>query len=77
MTVERRPVKVEELADFAEVAACGTAVVITPVGRIFDGDTVYDYNITEIGPNMRKLYEAMTGIQYGELPDTHNWTVEI
>jgi branched-chain amino acid aminotransferase len=77
MTVERRPVKVEELADFAEVAACGTAVVITPVGRIFDGDTVYDYNITEIGPNMRKLYDAMTGIQYGELPDTHNWTVEI
>ncbi len=77
MPVERRKVRVEELADFAEVAACGTAVVITPVSRIFDGDKVYDYHCTEIGPVLKKLYDRMTGIQYGEYPDTHNWTVVV
>ena len=76
LKVERRKVRVEELADFTEVAACGTAVVITPVGRIFDGDKVYDYHLTEIGPVLRKLYDRMTGIQYGEIEDTHNWTFE-
>ena len=77
MVVERREVKVEELADFTEVAACGTAVVLTPVGRIIDGDKTYDYKLTEIGPVLSKLYKYMTGIQYGELPDIHNWLVEI
>ncbi len=77
MVVERREVKVEELADFTEVAACGTAVVLTPVGRIFDGEKVYDYKLTEIGPELSKLYKYMTGIQYGELPDIHNWLVEV
>ena len=77
MVVERRQVKVEELADFTEVAACGTAVVLTPVGRIFDGEKIYDYQLTEIGPELLKLYKYMTGIQYGELPDIHNWLVEV
>ena len=76
MTVERRPVAVEELADFAEVAACGTAVVITPVGKIVWGEKVFDYGWTEIGPTLKKLYDEMTGIQYGERPDKHNWLVE-
>ena len=76
MTVERRPVPVEELADFSEVAACGTAVVITPVGKIVWGDKVFDYGLTEIGPTLKKLYDEMTGIQYGERPDKHNWLVE-
>jgi branched-chain amino acid aminotransferase len=76
MTVERRPVAVEELADFAEVAACGTAVVVTPVGKIVWGDKVFDYGWTEIGPTLKKLYDEMTGIQYGERPDKHNWLVE-
>ena len=77
VVVERRPIRVEELADFAEVGALGTAVVITPVGRIFDGDKVYDYHLTEIGPGLKRLYDAMTGIQKGERPDIHNWLVPV
>jgi len=73
---ERRPVRVTELPEFAEVAACGTAVVITPVGRIFDGDQVYTYS-QEIGPMLKKLYDEMTGIQYGERPDLLNYMVEL
>jgi branched-chain amino acid aminotransferase len=76
ITVERRQVSKSELPDFIEVGACGTAVVITPVGRIFYGDKVYEYGDC-IGPVQKKLYDLMTGIQYGEKPDTHNWMVEV
>jgi branched-chain amino acid aminotransferase len=76
MPAERRKVAAAELEDFAEVAACGTAVVVTPVGKIVYGDKVIDYGWTEIGPMLKKLYDEMTGIQYGERPDKHNWMVE-
>jgi branched-chain amino acid aminotransferase len=76
LTVERRPIHVSELADFVEVGACGTAVVITPIGKIFHGDKVYEYS-SEIGPVSRKLYDTITGIQYGEVADMHNWTLEL
>jgi branched-chain amino acid aminotransferase len=76
MPAERRKVAAAELADFAEVAACGTAVVVTPVGKIVYGDQVIDYGWKEIGPMLKKLYDEMTGIQYGERPDKHNWMVE-
>ena len=77
MPVERRKIRASELADFAEVAACGTAVVLTPVGRIFNGDEVIDYHFTEIGPQLKKLYDEMTGVQVGERPDRHGWLTEI
>ena len=74
MPVERRKIRASELPDFAEVAACGTAVVLTPVGRIFDGDKVIDYHLTEIGPHLKKLYDEMTGIQDGARPtSTGGW----
>ena len=56
ITVERRPVMRAELGDLAEVAACGTAVVITPVSRIYDGDKVYEYG-DKVGATMQKIYE--------------------
>jgi branched-chain amino acid aminotransferase len=77
ITVERRQIARTELETFAEVGACGTAVVITPVGEIVHGDKVYRYDMEHIGPISKKLYDHMTGMQYGELPDTHNWMVEI
>ena len=77
MPTERRRVKANELPDFAEVAACGTAVVLTPVGRILDGGNIIDYHLDTIGPVLKKLYDEMTGIQHGERPDKHNWLVEI
>ena len=76
MKVEHRPVRRAELPELKEVAACGTAVVITPISRIFDGDKVYQYG-REIGPALKKLYDEMTGVQYGERPDRHGWLVEV
>jgi len=76
--VEVRPIAFEELVDFAEVAACGTAVVITPVGQIERAGKVYkigseDERVTLL----EKLYKTVQGIQYGELPDTHGWNLEV
>ena len=82
MTVERRPVPVEEMATFEEVGECGTAVVITPVSYIDDKCKLEDekiskrytfYSETECGPKSLKLYKMITGIQYGEIEDPFGW----
>ncbi len=72
--VERRPVEVAELETFDEVGECGTAAVITPIGKIFDPQTdkIYDYG-SEAGPVSTKLYNQLRAIQYGDAPDKHDW----
>ena len=77
MTVERRLIALEELSDFEEVGACGTAAVITPVGRIDDADTGESYVFSkdgEPGKTCLKLYQALRAIQYGEVEDPYGWT---
>ena len=73
---ERRKVCVDELADFAEVDACGTAVVITPVSEIHYKDKVIKYG-EECGPVSKRLYDRIRAIQDGEAEDTHNWMLEV
>jgi len=78
MIVEERPIPFEELPSFAEIAACGTAVVVTPVCEIVRGDIVIKIGPENgCGPVLQKLYETVQGIQYGELPDPHGWCVEV
>ena len=74
MKVERRPVEISELETFEEAGACGTAAVISPIGKIFNPQTnkVYDYG-SEAGPVSAKLYNLLRAIQYGDAPDTHHW----
>jgi branched-chain amino acid aminotransferase len=76
LEVERRPVAVEELADFDEVGACGTAAIISPIRKIVERESekVYEFcKDGKAGPVSEKLYRKLQGIQYGEEPDTHNW----
>ncbi len=76
MEVERRPVSVEELADFDEVGACGTAAVISPIKRIVDRDTGHEFNYCPdgvAGPVSTKLYKRLTGIQFGDVEDKFGW----
>ncbi|PID89453.1 MAG: branched chain amino acid aminotransferase [Bacteroidia bacterium] len=74
MTVERRPVPVEELAEFDEVGACGTAAVITPINRIVDHEVNVEYKYNEKpGKYTTQLYNKLLAIQYGDEPDEHNW----
>lgn len=76
MKVEKRPVPVEELQEFDEVGACGTAAVITPIGKIVDAeaDKTYLYgDSNNPGPVTTKLYERLVGIQYGDIEDKFGW----
>lgn len=78
MEVERRHVPVEELAEFDEVGACGTAAVISPIKRILDRDSdhVYEYcKDGNAGPVSTKLYQILQGIQYGTVEDKYNWNL--
>ena len=78
MKVERRKIPYEEIREFVEVAALGTAVVITPVWEVTRGNDVIRISEPDVvGPHLQKLYDTMQGIQYGELPDTHGWCFEI
>ena len=76
--VERRPIPYTEIKDFAEVAACGTAVVVTPVWEITRGDDVIVISDKDaVGEHLQKLYETVQGIQYGILEDVHGWCHEV
>jgi branched-chain amino acid aminotransferase len=78
MKVEVRPVPFDELETFAEIAACGTAVVVTPVCEITRGDKVIKTGDPDgCGPVLQKLYDTVQGIQYGLLPDTHGWCIGV
>ncbi len=76
MKVERRKVAVEELATFEEAGACGTAAVITPIHKIVDIDENKTYTFGDgenPGPVTTKLYERLTGIQWGTEEDKFGW----
>jgi branched-chain amino acid aminotransferase len=78
MAVEVRPVDFDEIPGFAEVAACGTAVVITPVNEIVRGERVIRVGPAEgVGPVFGKLYQRYTALQVGEAEDIFGWTVEV
>lgn len=76
LEVENRHITVDELSDIQEAAACGTAAVASPVAEIDDLDTGHKYIVAKDGkpgPVVTELYNRLRGIQYGELPDIHNW----
>lgn len=76
MKTERRKVPVEELASFEETGACGTAAVISPIGKIVDPDMnkIYEYcRDGKPGPATMKLYNKLVGIQSGDEADEFGW----
>ena len=86
MTVEKRPIPLDELAEFSEAGGCGTAVVITPMSHIDIKPVLREPLVTRsfryepdgaVGPVCTKLYKQITGIQFGELEDTHGWCHKI
>ncbi len=79
MEAEEREIYVEELADFAECGLCGTAAVISPVGKVVDHgkEICFPSGMTEMGPVTRKLYETLTGIQMGTIKAPEGWVVEV
>ena len=75
LEVEEREVYFDELKDFAECGLCGTAAVISPVGKIVDHgkEICMPSGMNEMGPVTKKLYETLTGIQMGRLEAPKGW----
>ena len=74
LKTERRPVEENELGSFDEVGACGTAAVISPIGKIVDDETGKEFNYgTEPGPISTKLYNKLIAIQTGDEEDKFGW----
>jgi len=77
MKVGERDVYVNNLDEFAEAGACGTAAVISPIGSLTNGKDKYIfYSETEVGPVTKKLYDHLIGIQYGEVEAPEGWIIE-
>ncbi|WP_301956246.1 branched-chain amino acid aminotransferase [uncultured Eubacterium sp.] len=79
LEVEEREVLIDEVKDFAECGLCGTAAVISPVGKIVNhGEEIcFPSGMDEMGPITKKLYETLTGIQMGRIEAPEGWLVEI
>ena len=75
LEVEEREIFVSELGDMAECGLCGTAAVISPVGKIVDHgkEICLPSGMTEMGPITKKLYDTLTGIQMGRIPAPEGW----
>ena len=71
-------VYINELDQFAEAGACGTAAVISPIGGIQYGDDFHVfYSETEVGPITKRLYDELTGIQFGDIEAPEGWIVKV
>lgn len=79
LEAEEREVYLDEVKDFAECGLCGTAAVISPVGKIVDHgrEICFPSGMTEMGPVTKKLYETLTGIQMGTIKAPEGWVVEV
>ena len=75
MEVEERPVALEELDGFAECGLCGTAAVISPVGKIVDHgrEICFPSGMEGMGPVIQKLYDTLRGIQMGTMEAPAGW----
>lgn len=71
-------VYVDDLAKFTEAGACGTAAVISPIGGVQHGEKFHVfYSETEVGPVTKKLYEELTGIQFGDVAAPEGWVIPV
>ena len=75
LKVEERPIPLEEVYDMAECGLCGTAAVVSPVGKIVDHgkEILLPSGMNEMGPITKKLYDTLTGIQMGRIEAPEGW----
>jgi len=80
MTTEERSIDLrKEFSSFDEAAACGTAAVLSPVGKIYFDDSWHNiYKDGEtVGPVMQDLFDQLVGIQMGEIEEGYGWVKEV
>jgi len=79
LEVEERVVPLAEVPEFAECGLCGTAAVLSPVGKVVDHgkEICFPSGVEKMGPTIQKLYDTLTGIQLGEIDAPEGWLYEI
>ncbi len=79
LQVQERPVRIDEIGNFVEAGACGTASAITPIGSIVYHERLHTFygDGKEAGPVTKQLYETLTAIQCGDREAPEGWMVEI
>ena len=83
LNVSERPIEIQEIYDayqngqLKEAFGTGTAAVISPIGQLKWDDHVMEINNGKIGEISQRLYDTLTGIQWGNIEDTMHWTVEV
>ena len=79
MKVEEREIPFEDVKEFVEAGLCGTAAVISPVGKItYDGGVIeIPSGMEKMGPVLQRLYDTLTGIQMGRIEGPEGWVVRI
>ena len=79
LETEEREVHIDEVKDFAECGLCGTAAVISPVGKIVNhGEEIcFPSGMEKMGPVIQKLYDTLTGIQMGRIEAPEGWIYTI
>ena len=79
LKTEEREVYLTEIKDFKECALCGTAAVLSPVGRVVDHgkDVFVAQNQESMGEITKQLYDTLTGIQFGKISGPEGWIREI
>ena len=79
LEAEEREVYFDEVKDFAECGLCGTAAVISPVGKIYDhgNEICFPSGMEKMGPVIQKLYDTLTGIQMGHIEAPEGWICKI
>ena len=78
LQTSEEPVYLDQLDEFKEVGACGTAAVITPVGGMQYHDKFIEfYSETEVGPVTQKLYDLLVGIQFGDVEGPEGWIQKV
>ncbi len=78
LDVEERDVFIDNIDEFKEAGACGTAAVISPIGGVeYKGKLHIFHSQTEVGPITKKLYDTLCGIQFGDVEPPKGWIVKV
>ncbi|QCI87319.1 branched-chain amino acid aminotransferase [Vagococcus zengguangii] len=78
MPVSQEDIYINQLDQYAEAGACGTAAVISPIAGIQNGEDYHVfYSETEVGPVTRRLYDLLTGIQFGDEEAPTGWITKV
>lgn len=77
MKVEERECFIDNISEFKEAGACGTAAIITPIKSITHKGNVHQFGDGEVGPTIKKIYDLLVGIYYGDIEAPEGWMYEL